>query len=151
MSCVFKCDLPLMKAKFLRFTAIKCHVFKFFKWAGLIVIAGMNLFIFGSDFLSSHFSYAPAYQKYFLHVSEEHAVNQSPFEMPLHFAASTAPLMEASSEIPRIAFQNMPAMLSAHTLLLSIISFCSVILFGEKIRRAVFEPYLIYPPPKSNS
>lgn len=116
--------------------------------SGAAIVIAVNLFVFGSDFIADNFNHIPAFEKFFLHVSGEHQVNRSPFELTLYFAMNPAPLMDTSNHKPLLVFQTMPAILFLLTFLLTILSFYRVLRLCEDNRTAVFDAFQDYPPPK---
>ena len=115
---------------------------------GATFVIVVNIFVFGSDFVAQNFNRIPAFEKFFLHVSGEHHVNQSPFELKMHFAINPAPLMEPSSDKPMIDFQRISTAFVAVSFIMVVLFFISILLLREDSKRTLFIPAIISPPPK---
>src|SRR5262245_58059496 len=118
------------------------------KILGLAAILGVNLFVFGSDFLAKYFHDVPAFEKAFLHFSEDHQLNKAPFTLQLTFAAIPSHEMNQAPAIPPLVLQFFFGLMALTILITSNLPGRVCLFRGEKMKATLFIPTILIPPPE---
>ena len=118
------------------------------KALGLASVVAVNLFVFGSDFFGKYLPEIPAFEKAFLHFSDEHGVNQSPFNLSLSFASAPSHEWSEAPILPATPLQLFVGLLAA--LIISSTSYSRRVslLRSDKMNSTLFVSSIVVPPPE---